>query len=147
MRTDKAAKYYELATNFANLFSKDPNTKVGAIFLAQESYEVLSMSYNGMPRGIDETVAARWERPVKYLWTAHAEENGIVNAARHGTPLNGCIAVVTHYPCANCARMLIQAGVKTIVTAAPNIECERWGAHYAVSIEMFAEAGTHVMLV
>jgi len=61
MRQDKAEKYYELATSFANIFSKDPATKVGTIILAPDSYQVLTMGYNGMPRGIDETIEERWD--------------------------------------------------------------------------------------
>jgi dCMP deaminase len=147
MREDKATKYYELACNFAATFSKDPATKVGAIFLAPDSFEILSMAYNGMPRGINETIPERWERPIKYMWISHAEENGILNAARSGTSLLNSIAIVSHFPCANCARMLIQAGIKTIVTKAPDMNCERWGENYKVSCEMFNEVAMEIQYI
>lgn len=147
MRQDKAVKYLQLARHFAELFSKDPSTKVGAIFLAPESLQVLTMGYNGMPRGIDEKKMHRWERPQKYKYVTHAEQNCIANACRHGTPLEGCIAVVTMFPCCDCARSLIQAGVKTLVTETPNWSCERWGSDFKTSLEMFQEVGTKLMLI
>jgi dCMP deaminase len=147
MRLDKAEKYYELATSFAKIFSKDPSTKVGAIFLVPDSYQILTMGYNGMPRNIDETIPERWERPQKLMWVEHAERNAIANASRHGTPLKDSIAVVTMFPCVECARMLIQSGVKTVVTKAPNYDCARWGLSFQYSKIMFEEAKINVIYV
>lgn len=147
MRRDKAIKYYQLARFQADLFSKDPNTKVGCLFLAPESLQVLSMGFNGFPRGIDETVAIRWQRPTKYAYIVHAEENGICNACRRGTPLEGAIAVVTKYPCSACAKSLIQVGISTLITAAPDLQHPKWGEEARFSVEMFAEAGIKLIYV
>ena len=147
MRLDKAVKYMKLARHLADEFSKDPHTKVGAILLKPESLQVLSLGYNGMPRGVDESQPERWERPLKYKYTAHAELNGICNACRHGCPLEGAIAVVTHFPCCDCARSLIQAGVALVVSVEPDLGHDRWGESWRLSQSMFEEAGVKVMFV
>lgn len=147
MNEVKAHKYYQLAEYQANLFSKDPNTKVGALFLAPHSLQILTQGYNGFPRKIDETDAARWERPVKYMYISHAEANCIANACRHGTPLENAIAVVTLFPCATCAKLLIQTGISALVTKEPDISCPRWGEEFKFSLEMFKEAGIDIMYV
>lgn len=147
LRRDKALKFFQLAEYQANLFSKDPTTKVGAIFLAPKSLQQLCQGYNGFPRGIDETVEQRWERPVKYMRVCHAEQSAIANACRHGTPLENAIAVVTLFPCATCAKLMIQAGVSIVVTKRPNLECPRWGEEFKYSLDMFQEAGIHIMYV
>lgn len=147
IRPDKAKKFYQLAEFQANLFSKDPNTKVGALLLAPGSLQILSVGYNGFPRGIDETESARWERPVKYFRVSHAELNSIANASRHGTPLEGAIAVVTMFPCATCAKLLIQAGISCLVTRQPDMNCPRWGEEFHYSMDMFQEAGVAMMFV
>jgi dCMP deaminase len=147
MRQDKAEKYYELATSFANIFSKDPATKVGTIILAPDSYQVLTMGYNGMPRGIDETIEERWDRPQKYSWVEHAERNAIANASRHGTPLKDSIAIITMFPCAECTRMLIQSGVQTVVTKKPDFSSRNWGLSFQYSITMLQEAKINIIYI
>jgi dCMP deaminase len=146
MRRDKAIKYFKLAEQQALLFSKD-TTKVGAVLLAPESHQILSLGYNGMPRCVDESIARRWERPIKYKYVEHAERNALYNACRHGTPVQGSIAVVTMFPCCDCARALIQAGVQTLVTVRPDYDREVWGPDSRVSMEMFQEVGMALMLL
>jgi dCMP deaminase len=147
MRQDKAAKYMQLARYQANLFSKDPSTKVGALFLAPNSLQVLTAGYNGFPRGVDETKAERWQRPQKLMYVSHAEANGIANACRHGTPLENSIAVVTMFPCATCAKLMIQAGISRIVTHAPDMTCPKWGEEFQYSLEMLEESGVVIQYV
>lgn len=147
MRRDKAIQYFKLARHQADIFSKDPRQKVGAIFLAPESLQILSLGYNGMPRKVNENIPDRWERPIKYKYVEHAERNAVYNACRHGTPLEGSICVVTMFPCCDCARALIQAGTTVVVSLAPNYEHPRWGADFKVSIEMFGEAGVEIILL
>lgn len=83
MRRDKAIKYFKLANYQADLFSKDTSKKVGALFLAPESLQILSLGFNGFPRGIDETNTERWKYPNKKFHVEHAERNAIYNACRH----------------------------------------------------------------
>lgn len=141
MNTDKKLKYFQLASHLAENFSKDTSTKVGAIFLAPDSHQILSMGYNGMPRHFDESQPNRWERPKKYMYVEHAERNAIYNACRNGVSLENSIAFITLFPCADCMRGLIQSGVKSIITQKPNLECDRWGSHFEASLEMAQECG------
>jgi len=117
-------------------WSKDPSTKVGAVAVAPDSRAVLSTGYNGLPRGVED-LPCRMERPGKYLWTAHAEENLVAHAAR--ATLRGATVYVTHLCCANCTRMLINAGIKKIVCGPglTNMDYE----HFAVARQMMKEAG------
>jgi len=92
--------------------SKDPSTQVGAVAVGPDG-EIRATGYNGLPRGVEDR-PERMERPAKYLWTSHAEENLVAHAARVGVSLKGCTVYVTHYPCSRCARSLIQAGVSRI---------------------------------
>lgn len=147
IRRDKALKYFQLAEYQANLFSKDPSTKVGALFLAPNSLQVLCQGFNGFPRNIDETNAKRWERPQKLMYISHAEANCVANACRHGTPLEKSIAVVTMFPCTNCAKLMIQSGISALVTKKPDLNCARWGVEFAYSLEMLMEAGVFIMYV
>ena len=154
IRRTKAIKYYNQAVNFANEFSKDPSTKVGAIFIYPGTMQILSMGYNGMPRGIDETISDRWNRPQKYKWTEHAERNAIYNAAQSGTSLRDSICISTLSPCADCARGIIQSGCKMVITyddndlAKDNPEVvARWQSDCDMSLIMFKEAGIQVMFL
>lgn len=96
------------------LRSKDRDTKLGCVIVGKDK-EVRSMGYNGFVRGANDEVACRYERPEKYHWFEHAERNAIYNAARCGTPLDGCTAYIGLCPCIECTRALIQVGIKEIV--------------------------------
>lgn len=120
--------------------SKDPSTKVGCVIVTPEKI-VAGTGYNGIPRGVRD-LPERMERPAKYLWTSHAEENAVAQAARIGGRLGGSVAYVTHAPCARCARTLIQAGIIEVVIG--NGTTSMPAEEFAVARAMFAEAGVHV---
>mgnify|MGYP000855337655 CR=1 FL=1 len=96
--------------------SKDPSTQVGAC-IADDENKVVSLGYNGMPRGIDDDVIP-WEKGEdinnKYFYVCHAELNAILNT-RSGASLKGCRLYVTLFPCNECAKACIQVGIKEIV--------------------------------
>lgn len=94
--------------------SKDRSTKVGAI-IVDRNRNVRAEGWNGFPRGIDDDIEARHERPIKYRYTEHAERNAIYSAARSGVSTEGCDMYCTHAPCTDCARAIIQAGIGTII--------------------------------
>ncbi len=98
------------------LRSKDPNTKVGACIVDRD-HKVVSIGYNGMPRGVDEDKIS-WAKgeglDSKYLYVCHAEFNAILNT-RDGTALQGCTLYVTLFPCNECTKAIIQTGIKEIV--------------------------------
>ena len=97
------------------LKSKDQSTQIGAVIVGIDN-EVLSTGYNSFPRGLDDNRPERQERPQKYFWMVHAEINAIVNAARIGIPIKNSIIYLTcGLPCADCAKAIINAGIKKIV--------------------------------
>lgn len=137
----KAAKALTKACFNAHEYSKDRSTQVGAVFYTPDDWSVLSEGYNGFPRGVNDHVDARHERPLKYLWSNHAERNGIDNAARKGTQIEGAIAVVTAHPCATCMGSLIGVGVSQVITVPPTADLiSRWGESFTVAQEMVQEA-------
>jgi len=147
IKREKAIKYFKLAKHMADSFSKDPSSKVGCLLLAPDSLQILSMGYNGFPRGVDETLMERWERPVKYEFVEHSERNCLYNACRSGVCTNNSIAVITLYPCCDCCRALIQSGIKTIVTKTPDYNDPRWGKSFKTSDIMFKEVDVQIMLL
>ena len=143
MSIEKAYKYMELAYARAS-FSKDTSTQVGAIIIGPHG-EDRSSGYNGAPRGCraDEPDDKRGStRPEKYFWFSHAELNAITNAARVGTPLDGCTLFVTHPPCMDCARAIVQAGIKEVFTVEQNAAFYfRWCEHIDRTKRLFEECG------
>lgn len=124
----------------AALKSKD-STKVGAILVGPNK-EVLLSAFNGPPIGVRDLPERRDIRPAKYLWVSHSEANLIAFAARRGIRTEGCTVYCTHCPCANCAKTLIQAGIRAVVigkgqTSMPADE-------FQAARTMFKEAGVVV---
>ena len=95
--------------------SKDPNTKVGACIVNQQK-RIIGIGYNGFPYGCSDDEFP-WERngdylDCKYPYVVHAEPNAILNST---TSLENAILYVTLFPCNECAKLIIQAGIKEIV--------------------------------
>lgn len=127
--------------------SKDPSTKVGACIVAPDK-TIVSMGYNGFPRGCDDDPAIYQSREVKLLRTIHAEVNAIITARRD---LAGCTLYVSPlHPCANCAAIIIQSGIKRVVYSTPKTAAGasmRWLENFVVAGDMFDEAGVKVECV
>ena len=138
-------EYFMGMARFVATKSKDQSVKVGMVIVGPD-HEVRSTGYNGFARGIDETDQSRWERPIKYQWVEHAERNAIYNAARMGTPTNGCTAYLESPPCTDCGRAIIQAGIKEIVVTTKNPFAARkdWAASIKFAVDMLEEAGVTV---
>lgn len=124
-------------------WSKDTNTKVGAVIVDKDKI-VVSIGYNGFPRGCDDSIESRYEKPMKYLFTEHAERNAIYHAARLGVSLKETTIYVTMFPCCDCARAIIQSGVIEIIAPEPDLDHEKWGESFKASLKMFAETGVSV---
>ena len=94
--------------------SKDPNTQVGACIVSEDN-KILSMGYNGFPRGCSDEDFPWGTDPynAKYLYSTHSELNAILNY--RGGSLEGSKIYVTLFPCNECAKAIIQAGIKTII--------------------------------
>lgn len=139
MRLSKIVNWLPVVATIANL-SKDNGTKVGAVAFTDDE-DVLSIGYNGLPRAV-HSVPERLERPEKYLWTAHAEENMVAQAARKGVSLVGSTVLITPlYPCMTCARLMIQAGVKNIVVNSHGPVQPKWLDEQEKALTMLKEAG------
>lgn len=134
------ALFSRVAQEFATA-SKDRSTQVGALIVGPDD-EIRSAGYNGFPRGVNDDVEDRHQRPEKYLWTIHAERNAIDNAARAGISTKGCrIYVPKLFPCPQCAGSIINCGINEVVTCKPDLDLAKWGDEFKRSIAMFDEAG------
>lgn len=137
------ARWTELA-GLAATWTKDRSRGVGAVIVDSRNV-LVSIGWNGFPRGLnDECYPERHERPAKYLWTEHAERNAIYNAAANGVPLLGCKLYATLFPCADCARGIIQSGIACVVTHRPDMSDEVWRDSFTASWHMLAESGTDI---
>ena len=109
-------EYFMGVAMLTGMRSKDPNTQVGACIVSAD-HKILSMGYNGLPTGCsdDEFPWGREGAPLenKYLFTTHSELNAILNY--RGGSLEGSTIYVSLFPCNECAKAIIQAGIKRIV--------------------------------
>ena len=108
-------EYFMGLAHLSALRSKDPNTQVGACIVSPDK-KVVGIGYNGFPKGCDDDVFP-WEREggfltTKYAYVVHAELNAILNSPR---PVNGCTIYVSLFPCNECAKAIIQSGIRKIV--------------------------------
>jgi dCMP deaminase len=104
--------YFMLLAEIAGSMSKDPSTKVGAVLT--RAHRVISTGYNGFPSGFPDT-KHNWERPQKYGFVVHAEMNAILLAARNGVFTDGCTLYASFFPCDNCCKHIVQAGIVEVV--------------------------------
>ena len=128
--------------------SESRSKKVGAVVVGPD-HEVRSTGYNGLPRGIED-LDDRHIKPDRYMWMEHAERNAIYNAARCGISLKGCTLYLSYYPCADCARGIIQVGITTIVIrqdSAAKDTWKSWANSIRVATEMLVETGIKVRIV
>ncbi len=144
MFSDKWNKrFMELAFLVAS-WSKDLSTKTGAVIVGPDK-EIRATGYNGPVRGVDDDIPERLERPTKYDFFEHAERNALFNACLTGVQVKGCTMYATHAPCVDCARAIIQAGIKTVITNKividENTPKNTWRDKLIVSAQMFKEAG------
>lgn len=135
-------KFIDLAKHIAE-WSKDINRKNGAVIVDTDN-NVLSLGYNGFPRGCDDSVKERYEQPTKYLYTEHAERNAIYHAARNGVIIKNAKMYMTMFCCADCARAIIQSGITEIIAPEPDLTHAKWGEHFKSAIEMLKEANVRI---
>lgn len=109
-------EYFMSVAVLSSMRSKDPNTQVGACIVNSEK-KIVGTGYNGFPIGCsDETFPwARVGAPLetKYPYVCHAELNAILNSISRD--LRGCILYVVMFPCNECAKAIIQSGIREVV--------------------------------
>ena len=111
-------EYFMFIAKLTAMRSKDPNTQVGACIVSSDN-RILSIGYNGTPNGYSDSVFP-WDREgkpldTKYLYVCHAELNAILNFRGHKRDFEGAKIYVALFPCNECAKAIIQAGIKEVV--------------------------------
>lgn len=109
--------YFMAVAKLSGMRSKDPSTQVGAC-VVDEDNRIVGIGYNGFPRGCSDDKlpwnrAAADELDTKYPYVCHAEMNAIMN--KNVASLKGCTMYVALFPCNECAKLIIQSGIRRVV--------------------------------
>ena len=132
-------RYLKLAYEVSQ-WSRDPSSKIGAVTVGAKG-QVLSQGFNGFPRGLKDDFTRLHDRETKYKFVVHAEMNAIYNATYNGTSLDGSTLYVYGLPiCSECAKGVIQVGIKRVVMPNQNIN-GKWLDSWLTSMSFFDEAG------
>ena len=136
--------FYDMA-NLVAKKSKDQSTQIGAVIVGTDN-EIRSTGYNSFPSGINDDLSERQERPEKYYWIEHAERNALYNV-KIGVSTKNCVMYLNcGVPCCDCARGIINAGIKTIYVCEKDItKSDHWLEHSKRSRIMFEESGVEVI--
>jgi len=142
INADWDTRFLDLAF-FVSNWSKDPSTKVGAV-IVNDLKQVLSLGYNGFPRGVLDLESRYEDRYQKLRFVAHAERNALDNAP---LDVRGGTMYATLCPCNECAKSIIQRGIKKVIAKNYTTEEQsmRFNAHYTT--EMFKEANVELVLL
>ena len=138
--------FIELAKTIST-WSKDPSTKIGAVAVGDKR-QILATGYNGFPRGIKDYSDRLEVRETKYKYTIHGEMNCIYNATFNGVSLDGSSLYVYGLPvCSECAKGIIQVGIKRVFMCYPETISEKWNESGLQTKEMFHEANVEFFKV
>ncbi len=130
-------RFMELA-HFIAQWSKDPSTKVGAVIVNPKNRRIVATGFNGFPAGVEDSADRLEDRSIKYEMVVHAEQNALMFA---GNQADGCTLYVTPLPpCARCAVLIIQSGIRRVVSPTPDLSRELWAAQSKISEQMFKES-------
>ncbi len=130
--------YLQLAKFWALRKSKDPSTKVGAV-IVRPDLTLVSLGYNGFPRGIKDSPERLNDRELKYELVVHAEDNALLTARES---LKDCTIYTWPLPpCSRCAARIIQAGIIRVVSVHPE---ERWQENCTLGADILREANVNV---
>ena len=138
--SDRWKDYFLQHLWIAQSMSKDANTKVGALIIDTDSKVVVASGWNCLPRNVLHT-PERSERPLKYLYTSHAEQSCLTNALRLGVRVNGLTMLCTLACCSQCSASIINSGIGELVTPTPCLDHVSCGEQYQHSIAMLEESG------
>ncbi|MDD2434752.1 MAG: dCMP deaminase family protein [Bacilli bacterium] len=119
-RTDYLSwdEYFMAVAKLSSMRSKDPSTQVGACIVGKDN-RILSIGYNGAPNGVEDEYFP-WKREghtleTKYAYVCHAELNAILNYRGSRKDLEGGKIYVDLFPCNECAKLIIQSGIKEVI--------------------------------
>jgi len=122
-------------------WSKDPSTQVGCVIVDKQN-RVVSLGFNGFPRGIKDLTDRYNDKETKYLFVAHAERNALDNAP---LSVEGCTLFSPLLPCNECAKSIIQKGIAKVVSYEPTED--RPHLRWDITKQMFLEAGVQLYLI
>lgn len=126
-------RFLELATVISS-WSKDPSTQVGAVIVDDDN-RVISIGYNGFPKGIKDDHRLS-NRDLKYEMVVHAEANALLFA---NAPVKGCTIYTWPFqPCSRCASLIIQAGIRRVVSV--ENKDQKWCGNFQLAHDMLTEA-------
>jgi dCMP deaminase len=139
-------RFFEMCTLLGS-WSEDRSRQVGCVIVGRAN-DVRALGFNGLPRGVNGGVDERHRREdgEKYYWFEHAERNAIYNAARAGTPIEGCRLYASLFPCAECVRAMIQSGIVSVHTHSPPQMDVTYSRSFEVAIEMLEESGVELYI-
>lgn len=121
--------------------SKDPSTKVGSV-IVDSKRRIISLGYNGLPAGIEDTEERLSNRELKYKLIVHAERNALLFS---NSKVEGCTIYTWPFmPCSSCSSLIIQAGISRVVSL--NSENPRWLEDFFLSTRLFNEASVDLVL-
>lgn len=130
-------------------WSKDPSTQVGAV-IVNSLEQVVGTGYNGFPRGVNDTEERYLDRVQKYKFIVHAEVNAILLAGQNARGSTLYVYPTFDIPpvCHECAKAIIQSGIKRVVGFTPSPEdkerAKRWGDSISIARTMLTEAGVEI---
>ncbi len=138
-------EYFIGLTVLTAMRSKDPNTKVGACIVSDDN-RVLSIGYNGAPNGFADSLVpwhvreAKKHSDTKYPYSCHSELNAILNYRGNMRDLQGARLYVHYFPCVDCTKAIIQAGIKEVIYL-HDFDHASFGVEQEASIKMFDVCG------
>ena len=136
-------EYFVAMAKLAAMRSKDTNTQVGCCIVSQDN-RILSVGYNGAPNGYDDDKFP-WGREgnrldTKYMYVCHSELNALLNYRGNNNDFVGARIYVHYFPCNECAKAIIQAGIKEVIYY-HNYDYDNHSDEMEASIRMFNECG------
>jgi dCMP deaminase len=129
------SRFIGLARHVAT-WSRDPSTQVGAVVVRPDR-TIASVGFNGFPRGVRDLSARYADRPTKYAFVVHAEVNALLTARE---PLTDCTLYSSLMTCNECAKLVIQAGIKCVVVPCPTADRAQ-----PIAMQMYEEADVEVV--
>lgn len=139
-------EYFMGVAKLSAMRSKDPNTQVGACIVSSDN-RILSIGYNGTPNGYGDEFFP-WDREgekldTKYLYVCHGEMNAIINYRGSRKELEGAKIYVDLFPCNECAKIIIQAGIKEVIYGKA-YDYDHHSDEMEASIRMFKACGVKI---
>lgn len=140
-------RFMRIAKEIAT-WSKDPSSRIGAV-IVNDDRRILATGYNGFPKGINDSEERLNNREEKYRLIVHAEMNVLMNALYNGVSVKGSTLYVYGLPiCCDCAKSVIQSGIRRVVITSPENSPERWQSQWNNhSAPFFEEANVIISLV